>query len=111
MYETRRFHCCSCVYVCDNRRTLCFHQNYQHGGALQPYPWREGEAPWDAGDQALRDMYEDNRRVILADARIDSGRKVVYLPTVNIRRGLHEINNKLQEIFDDQQETFKVAMS
>ena len=58
----------------------------------------EGEAPWDAGDQALRDMYEDNRRVILADTRIDRGRKVVYnLPTVNIRTGLHEINDKLDQ--------------
>ena len=71
-----------------------------------------GEAHWDEGDQALRNMYEDNRCVILADARIDRGRKVVYnLPTINIRTGLHEINNKLQEIFDDQQGSFKVAMS
>ena len=91
---------------------LCVHQNYQHGGALQPYPGREREAPWDAGDQVLRDMYEDNRHVILADARIDRGRKVVYnLPTFNIRTGLHEISDKLQEIFDDQQGAFKVAMS
>ena len=108
--EARRFYCRSCDDVCDNRRMLCVHQNCKHGGDLQPSLER-GEAPWDAGDHRLRDMYEDNRCVILADARIDRGRKVVYnLPTVNIRTGLHEINDKLQEIFDDLQGAFKVAI-
>ena len=58
--EVGRFHCCSCDYVCDDRRMLCVHQNYQ------PYPRRDREAPWDAGDQTLRDMYEDNRIMIFS---------------------------------------------
>ena len=87
-------------------------KKYQHGGVLQPYPWSEEKAPWDAGDQALSDMYEDNRCVILADARIDRRRKVVYnLPILNIRTGLHEISDKLQVTFDNQQGPFKVVMS
>ena len=68
--EARRFHCYSCDYVSDDKRILCVHQNYQHRGPLQLYPWREGEAPWDAGDSALIDMYEHNRHVILANVRM-----------------------------------------
>ena len=36
---------------------------------------------------------------------------VYNLPTVNIRIGLHEINDKLAEIFNGQKRAFKLAMS
>ena len=42
------------------------------GVFYNPIPVERG-APWDAGDQPLTDMYEDNRCVILADARIERG--------------------------------------
>ena len=49
-------------------------------GCFTALSLERGEAHWDEGDQALR--------IILADTRIDRGRKVVYnLPTINIRTG------------------------
>ena len=40
--------------------------NYQHGGALQDQPWTEREVPWGTEDQALRDIYEGNRHIVLS---------------------------------------------
>ena len=46
-------------------------------------------------------MHENNRCVILADAIID--RMVCNLLAVKIKTGLHEIIDKLVQIFDYQQ--------
>ena len=56
----------------------------QHGGALQNRPWRQeahlDEPPWGdpVRDEPLRQIYEGNQNIILADAKIDKGRKVIY---------------------------------
>ena len=47
----RRFHCHSCNYDCDDRRTLCFHQNYQHGVLHSAIP---GERVKHLGMQEIR---------------------------------------------------------
>ena len=94
------------------------HQNMQHGGALQDRPWRQeahlDEPPWGepVRDVPLRQIYEGNQNVILADAKIDKGRKVIYnLPTNNLRDGVDEIWWKLDEIFTDQNGAFKINLS
>ena len=60
----------------------------------------------------MRQIYEGNQNVILADAKIDKGRKVIYnLHTNNLRDGFDEIWWKLDEIFTDQNDAFKFNLS
>ena len=114
----KRFHCRLCYEIFENRRRLHQHQNMQHGGALQERPWRAeahlDEPPWGepVRDDALRQIYEGNQNIILADAKINRGRKDVYnLPTNNLRDGIGELWDKLDDIFVDQNQSFKVNMS
>ena len=63
-------------------------------------------------DDPLRQIYEGNQNVILADAKLNKGRKVIYnLPTNNLRDGVDEIWWKLDEIFTDQNSAFKINLS
>ena len=84
--------CCHCDGIFEGRHELHLHQNTQHGGALQNRPWRQeahlDEPPWGdpVRDDPLRQIYEGNQNAILADAKIDKGRKVIYNLPTNILR-------------------------
>ena len=116
--KKRKCPCRQCDGIFEGRHELHVHQNMQHGGALQNRPWRQeahlDEPPWGdpVRDDPLRQIYEGNQNVILADGKIDRGRKVVYnLPTNNLRDGVDEIWWKLDEIFTDQNGAFKINLS
>ena len=116
--KRRKCQCRRCDVIFEGRHELHLHQNTQHGGALQNRPWRQeahlDEPPWGdpVRDEPLRQIYEGNQNVILADGKIDKGRKVVYnLPTNNLRDGVDEIWWKLDEIFTDQNGAFKINLS
>ena len=90
--------CRECDALFEGRRKLHVHKNMQHGGALQNRPWRQeahlDEPPWGdpVRDDPLRQIYEGNQNVTLANAKIDKGRKVIYnLPTNNLRDGVDKI--------------------
>ena len=87
--ETRpsQFRCRRCTEMFDNRRDLYAHglrEHYnQHGGALQPRPWGPNEAaPWD-GDDALRQVYENNAPLILENHRQGPIRTTYNFPVTN----------------------------
>ena len=117
-FYPKTYQCRRCDVIFEGRHELHVHQNMQHGGALPNRPWRQeahlDEPPWGdpVRDEPLRQIYEGNQNVILADAKIDKGRKVIYnLPTNNLRDGVDEILWKLDEIFMDQNGAFKLNLS
>ena len=72
------------------------------------------EPPWGdpVRDEPLRQIYQGNQNIILGDGKINRGRKDVYnLPTNNLRDGIDEIWDKLEDIFTDQNLSFKVNLS
>ena len=113
--KKRKCQCRQCDGIFEGRHKLHVHQSTQHGGDLQNRPWRHlDEPPWGdpVRDVSLRQIYEGNQNVILADAKIGKGRKVIYnLPTNNLRDGVDEIWWKLDEIFTDQNSAFKINLS
>ena len=116
--KKKKCQCRQCDGIFEGRHELHMHQNTQHAGALQNRPWHQeahlDKPPWGdpVRDDPLRQIYEGNQNVMLADAKIDKGRKVIYnLPTNNLTDGVDEIWWKLDEIFTDQNGAFKINLS
>ena len=82
------FRCRRCTRSFENRHDLYLHgmqEHYQVGGALQPRPWNNANAPWiqEGEDQQLREEYEANTPLILEPHNLGPVRSVYNFPIDN----------------------------
>lgn len=110
------FRCQLCGGAFQSRSDLFYHRSVLHGGAaedLQPEPWND--IPWinDNGrvNNSLRKIYTANRGHILSRHRHGDLASTYNFPTDNFADGANEIDNQLNGIFLEQNNTFKINLA
>ena len=99
--------CRKCGYECEDRRQLYRHNMSQHGNAnnLQDFDVDLGD------DLGLQREYNINRSHILAPHRLNENGAVYNFPTNDLRGGVTEIRNHLNEIFNQESNAFRLNVA
>ena len=100
------YKCSICKINCGTRSELYYHRNIQHGGNDNL-----NDIPPDilhSDNQELRRVYVANRDHILAPDEEGEMRKIYNFQTNNLHGGYREIRGHIQQIFNDQQNAFRI---
>ena len=102
------YKCSICKFICQNRRELYTHRMSQHGGndVYEIPPYVE-----DLNNPELQAEYAINRRHILAGDEDSDLKKVYNFPSNNLHRGFNEIRGHLTQIYNDQENAFRINFS
>ena len=102
------YKCSICKHICQNRKELYTHCMSQHGGndvyEIPPYVK-------DLNNPELQAEYAINRRHILAGGEDSDLKKVYNFPSNNLHRGFNEIRGHLTQIYNDQENAFRINFS
>ena len=111
---SRSYRCSKCTYICNSKSDLYIHKLTQLGRGdtdqeLQKVPWSDSEDPFDNDD--IRKVYDTNKPYILAP-HSSKGVKYLYnFPTNNLSDSYKEIEDHINEIYQDQNNAFKINFS
>ena len=115
----RTFKCRVCSDAFPNRRDLYYHSITQHGRGdgqnnvenfqLQFPPWEDDEG--NVVDQELERVYNDNAVHINAPHRRGEVVQNYNFPTENLQGGVDEIMSHIEDIYQEQTNSFRLNMS
>ena len=100
------YKCSICKEICESRRDLYYHRNNQHGGNdnLENIP----PDILHSDNNELKRVYIANRDHILASDEEGELRKIYNFQSNNLHGGYREIRGHIQQIFNDQQNAFRI---
>ena len=113
------FRCSNCRETFPNRRDLYHHRVTQHGGAEVNALQQEVELvnpPWlnkqgEVIDESLQRVYDNNRLHILAPHTEGEGVRNYNFPTDDLRGGVDEIMNRVENIYQTENNSFKLNLN
>ena len=112
------FRCSNCRETFPNRRDLYHHRVTQHGGAEVNALQQEVELvnpPWlneqEVIDESLQRVYDNNRLHILAPHTEGEGVRNYNFPTDDLSRGVDEIMNRIENIYQTENNSFKLNLN
>ena len=102
------YKCSICKHICQNRKEVYSHRMSQHGGhdVHEIPPHVE-----DLNNPELQAEYALNRRHILAGDEDTDLKKVYNFPFNNLHRGFNEIRGHLTQIYNNQENAFRINFS
>ena len=102
------YKCSICKFICQNRKELYTHRMSHHGGndVYEIPPYVE-----DLNNPELQAEYAINRHHILAGDEDSDLKKVYNFPSNNLHRGFNEIRGHLTQIYNDQENAFRINFS
>ena len=112
----KTFKCRRCSQVFPNRRDLYKHKVTQHGGGdgaqnfnLVDPPWKNSQG--ETIDPAFEAAYTDNLTHIMAPHREGEVVKSYNYPTENLHGGVDEIMSHIEDIYENQNNSFKLNIN
>ena len=112
------FKCRTCSQVLNSRRELYYHRITQHGGGdgenlqrfqLDSPPWLDAEG--NVVDSKMERVYNDNALHILAPHKRGEVVQNYNFPTENLQGGIDEIMSHIEEIYNTEENSFRINMS
>ena len=107
----KKYFCRHCAFSCHSKRNLYSHRMIQHGGSgdvqLQSTPWVDD--PFDS--ESIREVYNMNRRFILAPHKIGKIKSTYNYPSNNLNEGYEEIRRHITDIYEQRDNAFKINLA
>ena len=104
--KKKQYKCSLCNQICQSRKELYIHRMNQHGGDdnlnfIPPYIVHHE-------NEELKQAYITNREHILAADDHGDIKKTYNFPSNNLHRGYREIRGQITQIYNDQNQSFRV---
>ena len=104
--QKKQYKCSICNHLCSSRKDLYNHLMIQHGGNdilnfIPPYIIHHE-------NEELKQTYITNREHILAEDEHGDLKKTYNFPTNNLHRGYREIRGQINQIYNEQNQAFRV---